>query len=64
MEYERRLAIRNPNEYKIDIGMSGCACTLIFIIGSTIYYGYVGDSLACQFKKQNDYADYNVKNHH
>lgn len=44
--------------------MSGTTCTLVFIIGNMIYFGYVGDSLACTFKKQNDYADYNVKNHH
>lgn len=44
--------------------MSGTTCTLVIIIGSMIYYGYVGDSLACYLKKKNNFAEQNIKNHH
>ena len=57
------MAIRDPSEYKIDIGMSGTTCTLILIIHNHIYYAYVGDSLACISKKKTHFAEQNVKNH-
>ena len=63
-EYERRAAIRNRNEYKIDIGMSGTTCTLIIIIHNMVYYGFVGDSLACFTKKRSNFAEQNARNHH
>ena len=44
-EYMRRIAYRNPEEYDVDIGMSGSSCTLVIMIGSVIYFGFVGDSL-------------------
>ena len=44
-DYMRRVAFRNLKEYEVDIGMSGTSCTLVIIIGDTVYYGFVGDSL-------------------
>ena len=43
--------MRKRNEYAIDIGLSGTTATLIVILNNIIYYGYVGDSLACLSKE-------------
>jgi len=43
--------MRGRNEYNVDIGLSGTSATLIIIFNNTIYYGYVGDSLACLSKE-------------
>lgn len=43
--------MRQRNEYNVDIGLSGTSATLIIIFNNTIYYGYVGDSLACLSKE-------------
>jgi serine/threonine protein phosphatase PrpC len=37
--------------------MSGTTCTLIIIIGDTIYFGFVGDSLMCMSKYMNAVSD-------
>lgn len=52
-EYMRRIAYRNLEEYEVDIGMSGTSCTLIIVIGATIYFGFVGDSLVAVSKFRN-----------
>lgn len=43
--------MRQRNEYNVDIGLSGTSATLIIILNNNIYYGYVGDSLACLSKE-------------
>ena len=43
--------MRQRNEYSVDIGLSGTTATLVIILNNTIYYGYVGDSLACLSKE-------------
>lgn len=61
-EYTRRIAYRNLEEYEIDIGMSGTTCTLLIIIGDTIYFGFVGDSLVAVSKYMNSVSDKNALN--
>jgi hypothetical protein len=61
-EYMRRIAYRNLEEYEIDIGLSGTTCTLLIIIGDTIYFGFVGDSLLTISKFMNSASDKYAKN--
>lgn len=49
-ELNSKLRRRNPNEYNIDIGMSGTSCTLCIMIEDQIFYGFIGDSLMCLSK--------------
>jgi hypothetical protein len=41
----KRIRRRAAKEYDIDIGMSGCSCTLAIIIDKVVYYGFIGDTL-------------------
>jgi hypothetical protein len=61
-EYMRRIAHRNQEEYDIDVGMSGTSCTLVLIIGNTVYFGFVGDSLVAVSKYLNQVSDQNTTN--
>ena len=56
-DYHRRVAYRNLEEYEVDIGMSGTSCTLLIIVGDTVYYGFVGDSLVAISKFLNSSND-------
>ena len=56
-EYTRRIALRNMEEYEVDIGMSGTSCTLVIMIANTIYFGFVGDSLVAVSKYLNQTND-------
>ena len=58
----RKLAIRDQNEYNIDIGMSGCGCTLVIIYGNLIFHGFVGDNLVCLSKMLTATSDLNTTN--
>ena len=62
-KYLKRIAQRNEQEYDIDIGMSGCSCTLVIIIGNTIYYGFVGDTLLCLSKVLTAVSEKNTTNY-
>lgn len=47
-EFNRVMAIRRENEYDLDIGMSGTSGTIVIIKDNNhVFYGNVGDSLAC-----------------
>lgn len=62
-KYLKRIALRNGTEYDIDIGMSGCSCTLVIIIGKKIYYGFVGDTLLCLSKVLTSVSEKNTTNY-
>lgn len=53
MEVRRRVKMRDEEEFKIDIGMSGTTATLVIIFDDMIYYGWVGNSLCCISSKLN-----------
>ena len=43
--------------------MSGCSCTLMIIVGQTIYTGFIGDAMACVSKKcTSKYMENNTTN--
>ena len=62
IEFKKRIKRRSAKEYDIDIGMSGCTCTLAIIIDKTVYYGFIGDSLMCLSRRMNDNMELNTKN--
>lgn len=62
-KYLRRIARRSEQEYDIDIGMSGCSCTLVIIIGNSIYYGYIGDTLLALSKVMTAVGEKNTTNY-
>jgi len=43
--------------------MSGTTATLVIIIGEMVYYGFIGDSLACISKILNAHSDQNTTNY-
>ena len=47
MDFRKSLALRDPEEKNIDISMSGTTGTIVIMIDTMIYYGWVGDSLVC-----------------
>jgi hypothetical protein len=44
---------REDNEFNLDIGMSGTACTLIIVKDGVIYSGIIGDALCIVSKNLN-----------
>jgi len=53
---------RKPCEFEVDIGMSGTTCTLVIIVNSIVYYGFIGDSLLCISKVMTQNIDQNTTN--
>lgn len=59
---KQRIRNRDAKEYDIDIGMSGTTCTLIILLDGVMYYGFVGDSMACMSKVLTATSDQNTLN--
>lgn len=59
---KQRIRNRDAKEYDIDIGMSGTTCTLIILLDGIMYYGFVGDSMACMSKVLTATSDQNTLN--
>ena len=50
-QFYKRIKTRDKEEYDVDIGMSGCSCTLVIIIDKDIYTAHIGDSMVCLSKE-------------
>ena len=62
-KYLKRIAHRQSEEYDVDIGMSGCSCTLVVIIGCRIFYGFIGDTLLSLSKVLTAVSEKNTTNY-
>ena len=49
-EFKKHIKTREEEEYNVDIGISGCCCTLVIIKNEFIFHAHVGDSLAALSK--------------
>ena len=61
-QLKQRIRNRDKQEYDVDIGMSGTTCTLIILLDGIMYYGFVGDSMACMSKVLTATSDQNTLN--
>ena len=62
-EFFNRIKHRDKEEYEVDIGMSGCSCTLVIIIEKDIYTAHIGDGMLCLSKEYTSkFVEQNTRN--
>ena len=61
-QFKDRLRIRDSREYNLEVAGSGTTCTLVVIQDGTVYYGFIGDSLACMSKVLTQTSQLNTTN--
>ena len=61
-QFKDRLRIRDSREYNLEVAGSGTTCTIVVVQDGSVYYGFIGDSLACMSKVLTQTSQFNTKN--